>query len=435
MDKLNENNETLDILDRSELYKANRNNKISDTDAQKFVDKIFENYFLDNDNINFLQMNGFNFFVFNDNELCFCLSAKKYSECCKANLKKEVNENYIPYESSLTNKKTYLSYMEYSNALFEKHYKVLSKLEACNWPECKSSSVENKLYNIDFSKKNFLTTNTINPMDNNYKMGEVFFKPATNKNFKFFGLCKEHNEMIDSIVISKTSSDDELLKLHFKPILYKAFLLKVQLEMLKEEFRNNFNSIKEEGFKSLFIYRLRKVSNQTSSLLNLLNDYKKNVLKNESYEIIRMLLPSSETIKVYDLIYPQICPDDFRLVNSVNNVFVQENAATLIVVNDKSNSYISFVYDTKNKALNEFFKQYLKIIKNKAKSEAAFVSNCSLLFADNVLFNEDFFKKITDEDKALFSALNKFRYENPNMGQEYLKMKFFAGFNKGNNFF
>ncbi|WP_162807933.1 hypothetical protein [Spiroplasma alleghenense] len=43
--------------------------------------------------------------------------------------------------------------------------------------------------------------------------------------------------------------------------------------------------------------------------------------------------------------------------------------------------------------------------------------------------------KLSHDEKVLYSALNKFRFESPKVGQEFIKMKFFAGFNKGSNFF
>ncbi|AHI52846.1 hypothetical protein [Spiroplasma culicicola] len=436
MDKSKNNKlvEEYDFIDRAALYKELKNNQISNEDAQKFVESIFENYFLDNDNINFLQMNGYHFFSFLDDELCFCLSAKPYGECCKLNLKTDIHKEYVAFEKSLVNDKEYQKYLLNSQEIYQAVYKKVAKQEVCNYVSCSEPTVANNLYNFDFAKQKFVTTKKDIPFDNKYKMGDIFFDLAVKKTFTFNGFCKKHDELTN-IKLSKDSKDKDIINLHYRALVFKAFNYKVYLNALKEEYLKYFNSIKEEGFKSLFIFRLKKVSNQTSSVFNTLVEYQKNLKTNNEIEIVKINLPVSEAIEVLDLVYPQICPNDFKLVNSVNNIFIQENIAIMNVANENKHSFTTFSYIKSNKALNEFFKQYLKIIKDKAKSEAAFVSNCALILTDNILFKQEYFDQLSQENKALFSALNKFRFENPNMGQEYIKMKFFAGFNKGNNFF
>ncbi|WP_075048220.1 hypothetical protein [Spiroplasma turonicum] len=217
--------------------------------------------------------------------------------------------------------------------------------------------------------------------------------------------------------------------------MFKLFISRVHLNALKEEFCSIYNSL-DGAIKPLYIYNLRKVSNKVSSLINFYSKYKKWMKKEENNFVIkRFILPKTNNFLIQDLVYPQVTPDDFKMVNSINNVFVEEKSALLgIFKNDKS-TYVTFIYDKKDEKITSYFNQYWEIIENKEKNIEFFVTNCSLILCDNLLISSDYFNKFNEEEKTFYSALNKFRFENPSMGQEYLKMKFFAGFIKGNNFF
>ncbi|QGS52016.1 hypothetical protein [Spiroplasma tabanidicola] len=425
----------VETIDKQTLYNEIKNNKIANEQSEKFVRAIFENYFLDNDNINFLQKNGYNFFSFFDDELCFCLSEKKYEDCCKLKLINIVDKTYKTYEEILHKPEEYEKYLLSTFESFKNTFLKLAKLEKCNYPNCSEYANENRLYEINFDKKNLLSTNRLNPFDNIFKMGEDFFKKVSNENFKFYGLCNNHFNELRLITINSKTSDQEIIKIHIIALLYKTFIGKVQLECLKEEFRKYFNSISDEDYKALFVFRIKKLSSLVKSLLENLKIYKTNFLENKDLKIIKLELETNKNMKLFDLMYPQVCPEDFSLVNSINNIFVPERVATINIANTDEISLTTIVYNKKDERLEKFFNQYLKILENKEKFIEAFVSNCALILSDNILFDKSFYDKLENENKLLYSALNKFRFENPNMGQEYLKMKFFAGFNKGNNFF
>ncbi|AGR42084.1 hypothetical protein [Spiroplasma diminutum] len=433
---IKENDMLSDLIKKQDLYKAAKNNKISDQDTQRFIDSIFSNYFLDNDNINFLVKNGYNFFSFSDEEFCFCLSGIAFENCCKANMNKEKSKSYVPFIKAIINNEQYNEYLQFSLKLFETTYSNLGESEKCNFLDCSNKSVENRLYNIDFESTKYLSSNRKNIFDNNYKMGQNFFEEVNNDQFKYFGFCEEHYNQIIDIPMTKQSSDEDIILFNFPAVVNKLFLARVQLEALKTEFREYFNSIEEEAVKTIFIYNIKKVSNHVSSLLNTYSFFIE-ILKGGSnrYGIAKFNLPKTNNFRIKDVFQPQITPDDFKVVNSINNLFLSENFATIVMYGDRTNSFITMVYDKKNENLKDFFNQYLKMVQAKTKSEAAFISNCSLILADNILFDKEWFDNLTEQDILLYSALNKFRFQHPNMGQEYLKMKFFAGFNKGNNFF
>lgn len=424
------------LVDRTAIYDSIKNNKISNEEAQKFVDSIFENYFLDNDNINFLQSNDIDFFRFKNEELCYCLSTLAFKDCCKKSMKSSVSSKYVPFVKSLLSKNDYETYLNYSSNLFTQHFNDLAKKEKCNFKDCSNKATENKLYNLNFDKNPMVTTNKVNPFDNNYKMGENFFSEVTDNNFKFFGLCRQHDNEIKKIELDKNSKNVDIYKVHFKIVLYRLFISRVQLEVAKEEFVENFNNIKEDGYKALEIYKLKKLSNHVKSLINLYTGFIENIFNNKpTFKVLTFNLPQTEIFEISDILQPQVCPKDYLLVNSVNNIYIKNRAATINLKNQDNYSYVTIVYDSKDDRLSSFFEQYMEEIKGKLKNETAFISNCSLILCDNILFNKDWWDKLKNEDKQLYSALNKFRYENPSIGQEYIKMKFFAGFSKGNNFF
>ncbi|WP_342259261.1 hypothetical protein [Spiroplasma endosymbiont of Dioctria linearis] len=436
-EKIIQNELLKNLVSKQDLYKAAKNIKLSNEDTQRFIESIFSNYFLDNDNINFLVKNGYNFFTFKDQELCFCLNGEKFLACCKKHLIETKNSSYTPFIKAIIANDKYEDYLKFSSQLFENKYKKMSETEKCNFVNCEQKAVENSLYDFnELDHKNYLTSNKRNVFDNNYKMGESFFKEVEPNQFKYFGFCQEHMNQIADIKITKNSSDEEILLFNFPTIVNKLFISRVQLEALKEEFRNYFNSIEEDGVKTMFIYNLKKVSNHVSSLLDTYSFFVK-TLKGQynNFGIVKFSLPKTNNFTIKDVFQPQITPDDFKVVNSINNFFISENFATIVMFSDKANSFVTMVYDKSKENLNSFFEQYLKIIHLKSKNEAAFISNCSLILADNILFQKQWFDKLDEQEKLLYSALNKFRFQHPNMGQEYLKMKFFAGFNKGNNFF
>gem|GEM_PF-5452328 len=133
--------------------------------------------------------------------------------------------------------------------------------------------------------------------------------------------------------------------------------------------------------------------------------------------------------------YPQVCPNDFKMVNSINNIFIKENPMLINISQKADKTIISISFDKNNQILLKFIHQYLLLINEKIKNFEIFFSNCSLILTDNILFSKEYFEKLSKDEQALLSALNKFRLENPNAGQEYIKMQFFAGFIRGNNFF
>ncbi|ALD66379.1 hypothetical protein [Spiroplasma cantharicola] len=435
-EKIIKNELLKNLVNKQDLYKAAKNIKLSNEDTQRFIESIFSNYFLDNDNINFLVKNGYNFFAFEDQELCFCLSGEEFLACCKKHLAKTKNPSYTPFIKAIIATEKYEDYLKFSSQLFESNYSKLAKTEKCNFVNCEQKAVENSLYDFELDNEKYLTSNKRNIFDNNYKMGESFFNEVQSNQFKYFGFCQNHMNQISEIKMNKNSNDAEILLFNFPTIVNKLFISRVQLEALKEEFRNYFNSIEEEAVKPMFIYNLKKVSNHVSSLLETYTFFVESLSgKTNNFAIAKFSLPKTNNFRIKDVFQPQITPDDFKVVNSINNFFISENFASLVMFSDKTNSFITMVYDKSKENLNAFFDQYLKIIHLKSKSEAAFISNCSLILADNILFRKQWFDKLDEQEKLLYSALNKFRFQHPNMGQEYLKMKFFAGFNKGNNFF
>jgi len=427
----------INYVSESDVLKEMKDNKFSDENKLKFVESIFKNYFLDNDNINFLEENGYNFFDITDDEMCFCLSDGKYVECCKKKMSKKREQPYTSYEESLTSASYYDKFSLYIDMLFKKNYSLLSEKENCNIKNCDLKTVESCLYDIiDFEDQYFYSTNSLNPLNSFLKMGDIFFNIVTKNNFKFYGFCKKHNEEIKNLELENNDIDDEkILLIHYKTLIYKTFIYRVSLKTTIEDYLTNFNSIENKGYKSIFIYRLKKLANQTRSILDVLNIYKNNIIENKEIKIFKWTLPVQRNFLVSDLMYPQVCPNDFKMVNSINNIFIKENPMLINISQKADKTIISISFDKNNQILLKFIHQYLLLINEKIKNFEIFFSNCSLILTDNILFSKEYFEKLSKDEQALLSALNKFRLENPNAGQEYIKMQFFAGFIRGNNFF
>ncbi|AKX34036.1 hypothetical protein SLITO_v1c03830 [Spiroplasma litorale] len=423
------------LIDKQKVYKEALNNRISDDEARKFVDALFENYFLDNDNINFLVSNGVNFFNIDNNEQCFCLSNKQFKDCCFKSLKKTKKKEYLTFLKAIVNKEEYPKYLEYSNNLYLKHYRALGKDEVCHFINCEKNAVENNLYKINFEEESYLSTYRKNVFDNHFPFGEIFFNNVNNNTFNFYGFCSEHFNYVKNIDIRENSSDSDLKLVNYSSLLFKLFNNRVYLSALKEEFYEIFNSL-DSSLKPLYVYNLKKVSNKVSSLLNLYSRYKECLREeNDNFKILKFSLPKSNNFLVFDLMYPQVTPEDFKMVNSINNVFLEEKAALISMFKTDKGIFSTIIYNKKDEQLNSYFDQYLKIMEGKQKNYEFFITNCALILCDNIILNKSFFEKFNEGEQIFYSALNKFRFEHPNMGQEYLKMKFFAGFIKGNNFF
>lgn len=418
-----------------DVAKEMQDNQLSRQDKDRFIESIMDNYYLDNDNINFLEDNGYSFFKLLDTDQCFCLSGLEFQTCCKLKMQPAQAFEHISYEKSLTLPDEFEYYKQKMQKLFLKHYEIVAQAQQCALLNCKQAAVESQLYDKDFKAERFYATNKINPLDSFFKMGENFFEAVTPNNFKFYGFCAEHSAKINSITLTSSSSDIEIIQVHLKAILFKLFNAKVCLAVSKEDFINNFNSIKEEGYKAIYIYRLKKLANQMTSLEQTLTKYLNNLDKNQEIKIIKWELSRQKNFEILDLMYPQICPSDFQVVNSVNNVFVNESPVSICVNETNKKTVVTIAFDRSNKKLITFFHQYLLIIDEKEKNQEFFTSNCALILADNIIFSAKFFEKLTNDEQVFLSALNKFRYENPTAGHEYVKMQFFAGFTKGNDFF
>jgi hypothetical protein len=146
VDMAKKDDELVLLIDRNELEKkARRDNKLNDSDAQNFIDSIMTNYFLDNDNINFLESKGIAYFTFKDSEQCFCISGKKYGECCKLKLVTDKDETYVPYIKSLMNENDYANYVARMNKIYLEEKKIIVKKQIVS-----SRNVKTKLLRINF---------------------------------------------------------------------------------------------------------------------------------------------------------------------------------------------------------------------------------------------------------------------------------------------
>jgi uncharacterized protein YchJ len=437
VDMAKKDDELVLLIDRNELEKkARRDNKLNDSDAQNFIDSIMTNYFLDNDNINFLESKGIAYFTFKDSEQCFCISGKKYGECCKLKLATDKDETYVPYIKSLMNENDYANYVARMNKIYLEEKKNYSENTNCFFPECENKTVENKFYH-DVKANDFVTTKVANPLDARYKMGEVFFKTVDENGFKYFGFCQKHFDAITELYEKKDLDDQDVLNLSLEVIVFRLINAMILLRVAQKEYLQWYNSVEEEGYQAYMTVHLRKVSENLKGILNLYKLITENI-RNQSLlrlKIWKVKLPHTNKFICRDIVAPQLTPDDFKLVNSVNNVLITPKFLVQNMIQTKKETIVYYLYEKVDDAMANFVKQYQLKLLNKKKETECFVSNTSLILTDCILFSKNWFEKQPQQDQMVLSALNKFRFDQPDIGREYIKMQFFASFDKGNNFF
>lgn len=420
--------DVFDFVDRVKLYKSAKDRELNDAQTQRFLESIMSNYYLDNDNINFLQENGMSLFEWLDDEKCFCFSGKDFANCCKNKMLPK-GDNYVSYVESLA-----------STELYKDHLKLMDEIcnevvinTSCYYPECGNESVLNNLY-LNEDKDVYVSSVKKSLFDSKYEMGKNFFEPIESNCFTHNSFCNGHNEFIVSLE-QKFDNESALIK-SFAIAAYEFSKLKTIQETLREEFIRYYNSIESDGFKAYMVASLKKQTNNLKAASILFDSLRNCVSQKETnnFKVISFELNKQSSLKFKGFVYPQVTPVDYKLVNSVNNVLLTPNVMIMNVCSTNKNSIISFVINKNDNSLIEYMHQWEKKLVTK-DSKQSFVTNTALILGDNILLNQKWFIKHSHDEKVLYSALNKFRYEDPGMGQEYIKMKFFAGFDKGNNFF
>ena len=429
--------ELLELISSHELEKkAREDNKLNDLDAQKFVESIMTNYFLDNDNINFLEDKGISYFTFSIKEDCFCISGKKFGDCCFNKLEQKVDKDYVPYIKALASEDDYKNYVEKLNRVFnEETVRYIDGL-SCHVPGCDKNAVENQFYHeVDLA--DFKTTRVFNPFDARYKMGDVFFKECDEKTFKYFGFCEEHFNIIKELYKKPELDDNDILTLSLETIVYKLFFTMIQFKATHREYLKWYNSVEEQGYKAYMTVHMRKVSSNLKGIFNIFKIVTDNISKNTFTKLKtwKVELPKAKNFWCHDLVEPQITPDDFKVVNSVNNVLRTKNFIVQCMRTVGKKTEVLYVYDKLDENTAAFIKQFQLKALNKKTSLEHFVSNVSLILSDNILLATKWFEKLNEQEQQIYSALNKFRFDQPDIGREYIKMQFFAGFDRGNNFF
>jgi transposase-like protein len=423
------------LIDRNELERKAKDNKLNDSDAQNFVDSIMTNYFLDNDNINFLESKDISFFKFSIKEDCFCISGKKFGDCCFNKLSDKIDDKYVPYIKSLMTENDYNDYIKRMDEIFNTEFKKYKNEVNCFFPNCESKPVENKFYH-DVETNDFVTSKIYNPFDARYKIGDNFFANVDEKTFTYFGFCEAHYNELKEIKFQNDFEDLDVLKMSLETIVFRLFFQMVQFKSSHYEYLKWYNSVPEEGFKAYMTVHMRKVSGILKGMLNLYKNISDNIANNTMarLKIWTLNLPGQKNFICRDLVSPQVTPEDFKMVNSVNNVLLTPKFIVQSMITNKKETKVFYLYEKFDGPIADFVKQYqLRLIKKSANE--FFVSNTSLILADTILFSKKWFNKRDEQDQILYSALNKFRFDQPDIGREYMKMQFFAGFDRGNNFF
>ncbi|AHI53871.1 hypothetical protein SSABA_v1c04640 [Spiroplasma sabaudiense Ar-1343] len=430
----------LSEIDREKLFSEIQDNQMGESAKKNFLDNIMNNYFLDNDNFNFLEDNGIKIWEFSENENCICLEPKKYKDCCQLKLQPKRNENYISMVESLESNDSYNEYIKKMKHSFDKEIENFIKIGSCSFFDCHEKLVKSNLWDEkNFFDEEFFSALRQNVFDTRFTMGTTFFNKVDPKIFDYYGFCKEHSQIVSNnhLKISSSNDHEKILTLNFAIIAFKYYFAKNTYQVMYDEYINNYLSIEKIGHKAMMVFRLRKVINNLKEIKINFFEIQKALQKQDcsSFEFTDFDMKNQNNFVVRDIVQFAITPKNFTVINSVNNPFKKDLIAFMNVLVINKKTVVSFMHLKSSTELNDYFKEWKELNLEKKVDWETWISNNALILTDGILLN---FKKWNDfntEEKVLFSALNKFRFENPQPGQEYLKMKFFAGFNKGNNFF
>ncbi|WP_338970908.1 SEC-C metal-binding domain-containing protein [Spiroplasma endosymbiont of Labia minor] len=420
-----QDDDLLEVFDIKDRIAINKDKIISQESNERFLNSIMDNYFLDNDNIIFLQEHGYAIFYFDDNESCICGSNKKYQDCHKKLLKSQ-GENYITYAEALNNDQDYNEYLNINKILIDNISQAYINTAKCNFLDCDRMVIKTSL--VD--DKKWLTSIKVNYIDTKLTIGNDFFINKVDKILECNSFCLEHNDVLKKMNNWKSSF-----------FLSSAFTLQrntIIFNFALSEFENKFNSIKSDGYKALMIYHLRKLKQEfKSSLLQIeriRNAWKTNDFSDFKLHNWKIDKVKNQNFQCSDFFYPQIMPENFETVNSVNNPLT--NIYNGFVFNEFIDHEImsTFVWHKDDDKITKFMNQWIQKIKTDNEVRH-FISNVCLILSNVILFDENYYSKLTKDEQILNSALSKFRFETPKMGQEYIKMKFFAGFDSGNDLF
>ncbi|WP_338973030.1 hypothetical protein [Spiroplasma endosymbiont of Panorpa germanica] len=432
-------NDLLQDIDREKLFSEINDNKMKDSDKSSFVEAIMGNYFLDNDNINFLEDYGYGFWKYLDNEKCICLSDKKFKDCCKKKMKRQKGFEFVSLVESLDSEETYKKYLSDASVNLNKIIEKNIQESKCSFPDCDKKAIENFLYDFSNIKNNYLSVVKKNILDTRFTMGENFFQPVESEMFSFFGFCEEHDNLtsLESLKLDLNSSQLSIAMFNYRNLAYKKSRLENFYQTIYEEFIDNYLNVSKEGYQAMMVFKLRRTINSILAIRNMFEKLKEAIKNNDfkEFNFQSFELKKQDNFVVRDLIYFQVTPKSYTVINSVNNPLINEDIALISLFQVKKSSIVQFMYLKRSSKIESYFQEWKEINEDKLNNLESWVTNNALILTDNILISQKMWSKLSHEDKILYSALNKFRFENPKPGQEFIKMKFFAGFQKGSNFF
>ncbi|AXK51147.1 hypothetical protein [Spiroplasma alleghenense] len=381
-----QDNDLLQEIDREKLFSEIQDNKMKDSDKGSFVAAIMENYFLDNDNINFLEDYGYGFWNFLEGENCICLSEKKFGDCCKPKLKKNDKIEYLSLVESLDSEENYKIYLKNLEPILSKVIEKNNKNSKCQFPDCKNLAVENNLFSdIDLDKNEFLSTAKKNIIDSKFTMGENFFNPLVSDIFNFYGLCAEHDTATsqNNLKIGINSTELEKALFNLRTVIYKKIKIEVTYYTLYEEFINNYLNVTKTGYQAMMVFKMRKIINSVKEIRDIFSNLFE-AIKNNNLSAISFVdydLKKQDNFQIRDLINFQVTPKSYTVINSVNNPLINEEMAVINVIQSKKSTFVSFMYLKKSEKIKKYFEEWSEINEEKAQNLEPWVTNNSLILS------------------------------------------------------
>ncbi|WP_342252336.1 hypothetical protein [Spiroplasma endosymbiont of Amphibalanus improvisus] len=419
------------------------NNNKFNLAEQDLLESLLESYYLDDDQLDYINKFYKEIFTINDNEKCLCNSKLTWEKCCKKKMDdNSTEENYISFFQTINNPKLKSKYINQINKYNKLSIKAI-KESPCFINNCQNKKTAMNLYSADelmeIKNKNLKEdTNEaylINVLDKKHIIKNIdtpfLNKENVNDNYKFYAVCKEHKKIFNN---SKGKLNKNLIALISK--IYKYEIVNKCYQHQVVNFYKNLQ-VAEQVF---LIIKWRMHNNVLIALYDDLQLMADNV-DNENNNFVTKLffLPNTNNFLLNDVILPPVTPITFRPINSINNPFLKKKPLyihTSKTQRDKEDKLlVTFTYRKEYKNLDLYFKEWISKFKNNKQIES-WISGIVISLSDQMLIQKQWFEKLKDSEIKIMNLHYYYRFEHPSGSQQELSIQtFYNNLHKSINIF
>lgn len=411
--------------------------------AETILQDMLKSYYLDDGQLDYLHANYHHIFDFADSEVCICFSGKNYDQCCKTRVvtSTALKTNYISLIEVIKNNSLKDKYIKQEIEQLKSLKYRFNQQEGCMFISCDNKAINISLYELnDFAS---IINNKKSKNEQVYLIDKVNENHIIkNPNQSFLSLTAIDQTYQAKLVCQKHY--DSFLKVYESNISYIAKTLLFNLYQTKIEYQNEhqafvkyYNNRSKLVEQVLMVLKLRK----KMSLLAALESewvYINSILTDQrlanNYKSVEYVLPYNENFVINDILLPQVTPNSYRCINSLNNPFVENKLLFVHTVStNKQSMKIIFNYHYQSEVFALFFSEWNKIIKSTSQKQN-FISSMLVSLANHLMLSTKFYDSLTDNSKRMLNAYYYYRFEQPSPSQsEYVIMNFFTNLHKGLN--